>query len=693
LETDRTAYVLGLDKDGNLGHVYWGSRLELDTDYAGVGAARQWPFERSRDASRQEYSAWGGVNYNEPGLKATFADGTRAVELAYAAASVAEERGLPCLVIALRDTHYPLSVHLRYRVVPAYDLIERSVAVENRGDQPIALEQVMSALWSFPLRDGYRLRTLVGKWGAETQVQDIPVSIGKHVVESRRGHTSHTANPWFGLDPEGKSDETQGEVWFGALAYSGNWKFVLERTDLGLVTLAGGVNDFDFRWQLEAGDTFAAPVFVAGYTDGGYGAASRLLHGYQLDHVLPKAFAHQVRPILYNSWYVTHFDVNQENQIAAAERAAALGVELFVVDDGWFGARKNDTAGLGDWWVDREKFPNGLGPLIRRVNELGMGFGIWVEPEMVNPDSDLYRAHPDWVYHFPNRRRSEQRNQLVLNFGRQDVQEHIFAVLDALLSDHKIAFIKWDMNRPFSEPGWPDAPVGHAQEVWVRHVWGLYQILDRLRARHPQVLFESCSGGGGRVDLGILQRTDQVWTSDNTDPYDYLFMAEGHSMAYSPKTRMMWVTDSRNPSDRLLPLQFRFHASMTGALGVGATLLDWSNEEMEEARQQIALYKEIREAVQHGDLYRLRSPRESVLAALQYVQRDGAQAVVFVFLQSARFGPMGTMLRLQGLEPDGRYRVEGQDGVLSGAGLMKRGLPVALRGDYTSRLIRVFRVA
>jgi alpha-galactosidase len=710
LQTEQTAYVFGLDPLGRLAHLYWGPWLPQESDYGKAQVNQFWPFERAAGVAAEEYTAWGDVNYFEPGIKATFADGVRAVELAYAAAQVDEDAGRPRLIVTLRDCYYPLSVHLHYRVVAEYDLIERYVVVENQGETAIVLEQVMSALWCFPLRDRYRLRTLVGKWGAETQLQENIIVVGKQIVESRKGHTSHSANPWFGLDAgmngEGAATETQGEVWFGALAYSGNWKFAIERDSSGQTTLAGGIHDFDFRWQLDAGEHFATPTFVGGYSNCGYGEASRHMHGFQLEYVLPKPFAHQPRPVLYNSWYATLFDVNMSNQVAAAERAAKVGVELFVVDDGWFGARKNDQSGLGDWWVDRDKFPEGLNPLIERVNELGMDFGIWVEPEMVNPDSDLYRAHPDWVYHFPNRQRTEQRNQLVLNFGREDVQEFILNLLDKLLADYPIKFIKWDMNRPFSEPGWPDAPAGRERELWVRHTWGLYRILDELRARHPDVLFESCSGGGGRVDLGILQRTDQVWTSDNTDPSDYLLITEGFSMAYVTQTRMMWVTDSQYPNNRLPPLRYRFHTAMTGTLGVGSALAGWSAAEMEEARTLIALYKEIRATVQQGQLYRLRSPRSSELAAVQYVHRDGSQAALFCFLHSSRFGPVRAWVQLQGLESLAHYRVEGlpverpphalQEAatttiVLSGAALMQRGLYLSLRGDYQSLIVRLFR--
>jgi alpha-galactosidase len=400
-------------------------------------------------------------------------------------------------------------------------------------------------------------------------------------------------------------------------------------------------------------------------------------------------------PVLYNSWYVTEFDVNYENQAAAAERAAELGVELFVMDDGWFGVRDDDTSGLGDWTVDPRKFPQGLGQLIDYVNSLGMEFGIWVEPEMVNRNSALYAAHPDWVYHFPNRPRNEGRNQLVLNVGRKDVQDYLLDSLHALLADHNIKFVKWDMNRSLSEVGWPDAEPGREQEVWIRHAQGVYHIFAELRRAHPHVLFESCSSGGGRVDLGILRYVEDFWMSDNVDPLDNILMFEGYSMAYPPKAKMMWVNDLFEHTQRDAPLSFRFHQAMTGALGLGANLVNWSPAELEAARRHIATYKSIREIVQHGDQYRLASLRQGDWAALQYVATDGKEAVVFVFLHASRFGPSRRRLRLQGLEPDALYRVDaGEVGAQpqSGAALMARGLIVEMCGDLQSRLIHIQRL-
>ncbi len=689
LNTRNTAYAFGIDGQGYLEHIYWGAKLPRTADYEAPGVYARWlNVERY---SHEEFPVWGDYKFNEPALKLRFADGVRAVLLEYASSAVEHGDGVDTLTITLNDPHYPLEVRLTYRVFEAHDLIERSTAVVNTGDDPIDIEQIMSAVWEVPRRDGYTLTTLNGKWGGEFQIQRTDLPMGKQVVERRRGASGFDSNPFFALAPSGETTEQQGEVWFGALAFSGNWKFVVERTAFEQVTVSGGVNDFDFTWRLEAGETFETPVFVGGFTEGGYGEASRLLHAYEIAHVLPPETAQQPRPVVYNSWYVTEFNVNTENQVKAAEIAARLGVEMFVMDDGWFGERNNDRAGLGDWTVNKDKFPDGLAPLIRRIKELGMEFGIWVEPEMVNPDSDLYRAHPDWIYSFPNRPRSLGRNQCVLNVGRADVQAYVVDFLDDLLSSNDVKFVKWDMNRHFSEPGWADAPAGHDREIWVRHTLGVYDILRQVRAKHPGVIFESCSGGGGRVDLGIMRYAEQFWMSDNTDPYDDLLIEEGFTLAHAPLTRMMWVTDPIHINNRATPLEYRFHLAMMGALGIGADLTQWSAADLEQTAAFVAQYKAIRETVQLGKFYRLRSPRESTLSAFEFVHPDGHEVIAFAFLSASNFGEQRIALRLQGLEPEANYRIEQLDLVLSGTALMKRGIPLAMKGTFVSQMLRLQR--
>jgi alpha-galactosidase len=396
--------------------------------------------------------------------------------------------------------------------------------------------------------------------------------------------------------------------------------------------------------------------------------------------------------VLYNSWEATGFDVNEAGQEALAEKAASIGVERFVMDDGWFGERKDDHAGLGDWYVNAHKFPHGLKPLIDKVHSLGMDFGLWVEPEMVNPDSELYRSHPDWVLNFPGRPRTEGRHQLVLNLAREDVRAYAYGFLDKLLTENDIAFLKWDYNRNWSEPGWSAVPLDEQKEVYVKYVQNLYGILAELGAKHPNVEIESCSGGGARVDLGIMHLTDEVWPSDNTDPFDRLSIQDGFSYAYPPGLMMAWVTDSPNwTNNRSTSLDYRFLSSMQGSLGIGANLNKWTPEDFANAKRLVGEYKAVRATVQDGALYRLISPLGgSEYSATESVARDGHEAVVFAFLHSSQQGNAFPDLYLRGLEPDSVYILHEHVGKLqdstvqraSGDYWMHHGVTVSLRGDF-----------
>lgn len=693
IETARTSYVLGVNEGNHIQHVYWGKRLLRDQDLTPAQSSAAFAFESREGMTPEEYPGWGGMRYNEPCLKATFADGVRDLVLKYISHEV---RGNE-LSVRLKDTGYDLFVTLHYRAWPAADIVSKHTTVENRTKQDVVLESAASGVWYVPAGPGYRLSHLAGRWGGETLLVREPVEQGKKVLESRRGNTSHQANPWFALDRS--AGEEHGDVWFGALGWSGNWKFAVEQTANRQVRITGGYNDFDFAYLLKPGESLSTPPFYGGFTAGGFGECSRILHRFTRSEILPDRASPRHRRVLYNSWYATTFNVNEPDQKALAEKAAKLGAELFVIDDGWFGQRNNDRAGLGDWYVNPKKFPNGLGPLIAHVEKLGMKFGLWVEPEMVNPDSDLYRAHPDWVMHFPGRQRTPGRNQLILNMARDDVKEHIFAALDKLLAGNRIGFLKWDMNRHFSEPGWPNVPPAEQKRIWVRYVQNVYEIIDRLRAKHPSLEIESCSGGGGRVDLGILQRTEQVWTSDNTEALDRLRMQEGFSFAYPANVMVNWVIDAPDMNNRTTPLKYRFLVAMTGALGLGGNLNKWSEADMALTSKMVAYYKQVRPAVQHGDLYRLASPREGELTALQYVSSDGRQAVLFAFLRGQQFIFGTPPIRLRGLDERAVYRITTIDDKLGekmetagGAFLMNRGLTLRLGGDYDSTSIMLERI-
>ncbi|HLA38715.1 MAG TPA: alpha-galactosidase, partial [Candidatus Glassbacteria bacterium] len=557
---------------------------------------------------------------------------------------------------------YPVRVSEYVRVIPELNIFEKWLVVENVGDQDIILEKAYSGSVVLPL-GAYDLIQLSGKWGREFFPRRSRLTLGEKSIFVR-GMKSQQHAPFFMIRPSGDEDENHGPVWFGSLAWSGNWQIDCEVDENERTQVSGGINFWDTHWVLEPGGRFETPRMIFGLSTDGPAGASRRLHRHILDNVMRQPFSHQPSKVLYNSWYATTFNVDVKDQIALARIAADIGVELFVMDDGWFRGRKDDRAGLGDWTPDPVKFPQGLGPLISAVNSLGLDFGLWVEPEMVNPNSDLFREHPDWALNTPHRTAHQGRHQLVLNFARDDVKEHTFAWLDRLLSENNIRFIKWDMNRNVSEAGWPEAEPLRQRELRIRYVQNLYEILRRLEEKHPKVVFESCSSGGGRVDPGILALADQVWTSDNTDPGDRLHIQYGYSHAFPAKTMVNWVTDDPWHADQV-SLKFRFHAAMAGNLGIGSNLHNWSAEDKATARELIALYKSVRHIIQFGDQYRLRSPFEQDRMAVQFVSRDGAESVVFAYqtLEKLPMADGGASLTdclvLRGLEPEATYQAEG----------------------------------
>jgi alpha-galactosidase len=710
LVTEHSTYALGVTKEGLVINLHWGPRLATLADLPDPSLAlTHSSHDPALTSIAEEYPGFGGLRYGELAAQVVFADGVRDLDLRYERAELLPDSArLPGLTLSLHDRHYPLTLLLRYQLDLANDLIIRSAAWRNEGDEPIRLERAFSAAWHLPHSFASRtLTTLAGQWVGESQIQRRPLVAGTSLVESRRGITSLNAAPWLAIESEPMPGQLAPEVYFASLAWSGNWMIRVNCDVTGKTTVVGGISAHDFAWQLAAGETFTTPDFVAGFADNGLNGARQRLHRYVRETVLPTSQALQPRPVLYNSWEATTFDVSEQGQIELAELAARLGVELFVVDDGWFLGRVSDTTGLGDWRPDPRKFPLGLGPLIERVHDLGMAFGLWVEPEMVNPDSELYRAHPDWVYAFPTRARSEARNQLVLNLGREDVRSYLFEALNRLLTEHSIAYLKWDMNRPISEPGWADylAQGGEARELWVRHTHGVYALMDALRAHHPSLSIESCASGGGRADLAILRRTDQVWTSDNTHPEARLLIQEGFSLALPARVMGAWVTDAGRGQ---VPLAFRFHVSMLGALGVGGNLIHWSAEEMDEAASWIAIYKQIRHLVQDGEQSWLLSPHATrgQFAAVQYASQARDQALVFFFRRDQVFGGSHPPLRLCHLKPNALYRIEplralptasplqGYPTVLSGAALMATGLPPLLDNwqTHASYLVKLTEI-
>ena len=734
-----SVYAMQVDSKDRLVHIAWGVRPSAgDPSHLLSGQIKPalsdltgFEFQTRRD----EILTFGDTTNHEVTLKANFQTlpqtrlageaphlPIRDVRLRYVSYEIVTDadpgyspsHGLPTannnpretLRIKTADPQQPLEVTLCYRLTVEQDIIERWLELENVGSAPIEVEQLHFGVLHLP-NGTNELTSLYGAWGQEFQTRREQLSVGRRMVEHRSLQTGHAANPFFMLNRPGQAWEESGTVYFGALAYSGCWQLGFERFPSGEVRVHGGYHAADFGLTLAAGERHKTPALVCGISGEGWGGASRRLHRFTQERILPVAVAGvpaapphpakdslgdrnpaiqesgtvrrpaaaNVRPILYNSWEATYFGVTEENQIALAQKAAAIGVELFCLDDGWFGGRRHDVAGLGDWTVSPDAFPNGLDLLITEVNRLGMDFGLWVEPEMVNPDSDLYRAHPEWVLHFPGRPRTEARCQLILDYGRPEVIEYIFNSLNSLLAQYNVRFLKWDMNRNVSEPG---SVVGKA--IWQAHVAGVYGLMDRLREKHPHLTIESCSGGGGRVDLGILGRTDQVWPSDNTDALDRLDIQEGFSLAYPARVMETWVTHEQNhQTGRIHELSTRFEVAMRGALGIGASLDALSEAELKECASYIAFYKRIRHVVQGGDLYRLERLEEAGVSTLLYVLPDGREAVYSVVVQSHKPGQSRRTFPLRGLHPSATYvvldRYENVRLRATGYELMVQGIP------------------
>ena len=675
LSTQNTSYAFGIDDRGLVRHLYWGKKIpsaeELEMPVLTEVSTNDPVFE----ITPEEYPVHGGMRYKEHCLKVTFADGTRELVYRYCGYDLEQGEGREELVLHLKDDHYAFCIDLHYKLYPEYDLMERSVVLKNEMEEPIQIEKLHSAQFHIPY-ENLNFTNVHGHWGAEQQRFTQRVSYGKILIENRRGISSHNHNPYFILDRD--ATETTGEVFFGALRLTGNFSGVVEQTPYGETLVQMGINPHDCQLQLNPGESLTAPAILCGYSANGFETMSHNLHRFARERVMRKG----LRPVLYNSWEATEFHVNCHDQIKLAQKAKELGAELFVLDDGWFGERHSIQNGLGDWYVNEGKFPNGLEELIDAVKGLDMKFGIWVEPEMVNPKAQLYQDHPDWIYHYDTRVTDTSRVQYVLNVTKPEVQEFIYNMLDNLLTRYDIDYIKWDANRPISQ-------TGPQRDIWYNHIQFIYHVVTELKKKHPGVLFEACASGGGRIDYGILGIFDDFWTSDNTDAYDRLYIQNSYSRIYPIKAMRAWVTDCPNfLSGRVIPLTFRFHSAMMGSLGIGCNILKFTPEEVALAQKMIAQYKEIRPIIQEGAFYRLDNPSADQYFLYEYLKGD--KGVLFAFLPQSKVGHRGTTVRLRGLEEDARYTIHTSQGdiVKSGSYLMDHGLPLHLSGDYASVLVQ-----
>lgn len=709
LQTRHTSYVLGLVRDHYLAHFYWGAKVrdaDLTDLYAPIGRAfsptvdpKDWHF--TLDTLPQEYPSHGTGDFREPAYQVELANGTVSSELRYVSHSITKGKpalpGLPAvyaeqeseattLEIVLEDPLAGLQAVLAYTVMEELDAITRTVRFVNTGSTPLKLNRALSFSIDFS-HDRFDLLQLSGAWARERHMVRRPLVYGLQGVESSRGASSHQQNPFLALVSP-NADETNGEAYGFNLVYSGNFIAHANVDQIRTTRINMGINPFGFRWLLEPGASFQTPEAVLVYSGQGIGGMSRIYHKLYRTRLIRGAFRDQPRPVLVNNWEATYFDFNADKIESIARAGKELGIELFVLDDGWFGKRDDDTTSLGDWFVDLKKLPNGLADLADRVKRLDMQFGLWFEPEMVSPDSDLYRAHPDWCLHVPDRRRSQGRNQLILDLSRPEVCDYIVRVVGDILRSAPITYVKWDMNRHMSEVGSAALPPERQAETAHRYMLGLYSVMERITGEFTHVLFESCSGGGGRFDPGILHYMPQTWTSDNTDAVERLKIQYGTSIVYPASAMGAHVSAVPNHQvHRTTPLTMRGDVAMSGNFGYELDLTKFTEEEKETVKQQVAFYKEIRTLVQQGDMYRLKSPFEGNDTAWMFVSEDRSQVLVGYFQVLAEPNGPQARIRLQGLDPEKRYVLQETGAVYGGDRLMHAGLVVpSLHGDFSSKL-------
>lgn len=665
LETERTSYWIGLAYPAPV-CLHWGRKIAPeDADmFEPIGGHSSFDAESWRE--RMEYPAFDGRTFENVSLKADVPLNLRTTGVRVQGQQAE---------ITLADEVSVMEVCLMYRVFEDCDVIEKRARLT--ANAPVRLTRMDSGACLLPHEaKPWTAHYVVGAWAGEFRRRTAKLEEGELRLQSVRGMSGPHMNPF--LIAANSEDEETGEAYGVALGWSGCWQITASSTVFGNHRITAGLNDADLVCPMERGERFETPPMVLCMSAEGMGALSRRMHDFERGPLKPNR---PPRRVLYNSWEATQFDVRADAQMRLAERAARMGVELFVVDDGWFGARHSDRAGLGDWVVNPEKFPNGLEELIDRVHALGMDFGLWVEPESVNPDSDLYRAHPDWIHRLDGREPLTQRNQYLLDFGKPEVERFALDILRGLLNTYAIRYLKWDMNRAMTDVCESLTPF--ARE---RHVLALYRILDALEKEFPDVDIEACSGGGARVDLGMAKRTAQFWVSDNTDPFDRLFIQEGYTLMYAPMMMSCWVTDTPADGRRhgRADWRYKFHAAMCGTLGVGADISRLSDEEMALFTAEIARYKTWRHVVQNGDLYRLQRPSGGNVAATEYVSKDQNEAVLFLFMHSRKCGEVIPRVRLRALREDARYFCKETGKTYAGKTLMNLGLSAELNGDFDS---------
>ena len=710
LTTDHTLYQMGLDAFGVLYHLWYGEKTECSMcylyDYPDVGFSGN-PYEAgklrtySMDTLPLEYATEGNGDYRIPAAAVVNSDGSCALDLRYESYEIREGKyaipGLPAvyadeaqaqtLEIHMRDAVSGLAVTLKYGVLEADDVITRSVVFENRGEQPIRLTRAHSMCLALP--DGaWDWMHFHGRHTMERQMERRELFHGIQQIGSTRGTSSHQQNPAVILC-ERDCTETSGCCIGAALMYSGGFQAQIEVDQMEQVRMVLGIDPETFSWTLAQGECFYTPEVILSCSTQGLTKLSQQFHSVIRNHVCRGSYQLSARPVLINNWEATYFDFDEEKILSIAKQASELGIDLMVLDDGWFGKRDNDCSGLGDWTVNEQKLKGGLGALIEKVNALGMRFGLWFEPEMVSEDSDLYRAHPDWALRIPGRNPVRSRYQLVLDLSREDVRAYLYESISRLLRENHIEYVKWDMNRSICD--WYSAflPTERQSELPHRYILGLYELLERLTTEFPDVLFEGCSGGGGRFDAGMLYYCPQIWCSDDTDAHERTFIQYGTSFFYPVSTVGSHVSAVPNhQTGRITSLETRGTVAMAGSFGYELDLNLLSEEEKHTVSEQVKHYRQLQMLIHDGRYFRLSDPCKDEMAAWSFVSEDQSQVLVQGVIYRACPNTLRCRLRLRGLNAQAHYRIAGEKQVYSGSALMAGGilLPRAAGDDVSFEL-------
>ena len=659
----------------------------------------------SLDIAPQEFPVYGTGDYRPSALMVRRADGSAATSLRYVSHEVipgkpridaqpavhAAEDEADTLAVILRDPGSGLRVRLCYTAMRDLPVIVRRAVAENPSEAPVTIERIASASLDFATwTEPAELLHLWGTWGRERTVERTPLAHGTVSVSSRRGASSHHHNPFAALVAK-STTETAGPAVGISLVYSGNFEIAADTDPFGSIRLSAGIEPTDFAWRLEPGESFVTPEAVLAVSGEGLGKMSRAFHRLWREHLCRGEWAERQRPVLVNNWEATYFRFDSEKLLAIARDAAACGIEMLVMDDGWFGERNDDRSSLGDWFVNEEKLPGGLAPLVERINALGLKFGIWFEPEMISPKSRLFEAHPDWALGTAGRDRSVARSQYVLDMTRPDVRDYLFEAISQVLSSANIEYVKWDFNRNLTEAASADLPPERQGEILHRYVLGLYELLDRITSAYPHLLLEGCSSGGGRFDPAMLYYSPQFWTSDDTDAMERLDIQLGTTMVYPCSSMSCHVSASPNHQTRReTSFETRGHVAMGGAFGYELDLTTLTDDEKALIRRQVADYHRFYPLISRGSFYRLILPSDTVngragrCAAWMTVSEDRAEALVTFVVIRASIHPV-YFLRLEGLDPAAKYREETSGADYSGSVLMRAGLNLtsARKGGWT----------